>query len=389
MWAQRNLSGSQPADSLDDSPLGIGFVRMHNKLLEALIAAPFSGVQRRIFDCLYRLTVGWHREVVCISQSELAKCIGLPLSGSFRRALSSLVGAGVVRRLETGSGRRVSSLSLELDFRKWGRFAVQQADLTARFARRPVHNDSPSEPTRAAPRPRVQPGGQDGYTTAGSPPRPSTQRRSLNETLDAVNSETRAGSTNVGSSTERKSAVIAGDTLEHERRIQRVSQYIPTEFEVDLARVEASAPDVYALYAYLDGLVSGNASGLSGRGLGQALRDFLANGKAKKFRLLTLRRYVDALCYEPDGGTTARTGSDRRVKRSRYSPDEYRQERERQESIQNRRKLIAGNVSVRLQKPDGEDWLRQMQAEARAANIELHDYIDAWQKGALVPPPAG
>ena len=141
----------RPADSLDDSPLGVGFVKVHNRLLEALTAAPFSGIQRRIFDCLYRLTVGWHREVVCISQSELAKCLGLAPSGAFRKALLALIAAGVVRRLEAGSGRRVSSFSLELDFRKWGPFSIRPMDLALRFARRPDHNDCQTGRPRSAP----------------------------------------------------------------------------------------------------------------------------------------------------------------------------------------------------------------------------------------------
>lgn len=378
----KGVNGSQPADSLADSPLGIGFVKMHNKLLEALTAAPFSGVQRRIFDCLYRLTVGWHREVVCISQSELAKCIGLPLSGSFRRALSSLIAAGVVRRLETGSGRRVSSFSLELDFRKWGPFSIRLTDLALRFARRPNHNDSAGRRTRTRPR-----GADEGYRDldfycAGR------ECEELQQTSDLVNSGSRHAPVRPTTTIEQKNSTRSRDALVHEERARRLLQHIPDEFHADLARLEASAPDVHALYADLDGIVRENTTVFTGSRIGQGIRDFLANGKAKKFSLRTLRRYVDAMAYEPDTYEATRPGRDSGVKRSRYSPDEYRHERERQESMQNRRKLIAGNMSVRLQKPGGEDWLSQMKQEARAANMNLYDYIDQWQKRALVPPSA-
>ena len=174
----------------------------------------------------------------------------------------------------------------------------------------------------------------------------------------------------------------------HEERARRLLQHIPDEFKADLGRLEASAPDVYALYAYLDGIVRGSTSVFTGSRIGQGIRDFLANGKAKKFSLRTLRRYLDAMAYEPDIGEAARPRLNGGVKRSRYSPDEYKDERERQESIQNRRKLIAGNVSVRLQKPGGEDWLSDMKEQARAANVNLYDYIELWQKRALVPPAA-
>jgi hypothetical protein len=98
--------------------------------------------QLRIVLALLRLTYGWRRRSVRLSELELADFSGALLGasrragGSFRTDLAELVREGVITRLETGK-RGILTWAINKNFTTWGKFSVSAPRLTARWNPRP------------------------------------------------------------------------------------------------------------------------------------------------------------------------------------------------------------------------------------------------------------
>lgn len=126
-----------------------GFVRLANRLLEAILMAPFSGPQLRIVLALFRLTYGWRRISVKLTVSELATFAGMPpgpdaerAGGAFRKDLRDLVRSGVVLAPDARSGAKVITWAVQKDYAKWGRFSVAEGKLKATWDVAHRHDDS-------------------------------------------------------------------------------------------------------------------------------------------------------------------------------------------------------------------------------------------------------
>jgi phage replication O-like protein O len=126
-----------------DVQLKHGYVAIANRLFEALIEAPFHARQLRILITLVRLTYGWRRRSVQLTELELAEYSGAlsgdsrRAGGSFRSDLAELVKEGVVTRLEAGK-RGLMAWALNKDYESWGRFSVPHNRLLAKWNAKPV-----------------------------------------------------------------------------------------------------------------------------------------------------------------------------------------------------------------------------------------------------------
>lgn len=124
-----------------DVQLEHGHVRIANRLYEALLDADFTATQFKILHGLIRLTYGWSKKSVSISQAELAATIGLRPTGTFRAALRELVVEGVVLCLAQGVGHERATYSIQKDFTQWGRWTIHPERLAKRYGTRPQHRD--------------------------------------------------------------------------------------------------------------------------------------------------------------------------------------------------------------------------------------------------------
>ena len=113
-----------------------GYLRIANRLFEALLAAGFTVAQLRILLTIIRLTDGWNTKTVSVSQAELSRLTGLSVAGGFRRALRSLIDEGVLL-CDRGIGRERSAYMIQQDFTRWGKFAIAPARLAALWSKRP------------------------------------------------------------------------------------------------------------------------------------------------------------------------------------------------------------------------------------------------------------
>lgn len=124
-----------------------GYVRVANRLDEAITFAPFTGTQIKLVRAIVRLSYGWRQKTVRISLADLAARIGVPMSkdgrapGHVRRALAELVAHGVVIEVDRGTGKRPGALAIRKNFTQWGKFAVDPAALEQLFTPRPDHAD--------------------------------------------------------------------------------------------------------------------------------------------------------------------------------------------------------------------------------------------------------
>jgi phage replication O-like protein O len=137
-----------------DVQLEHGHVRIANRLAEAMLDAEFSGSQFKMLHGLIRLTYGWRRRTVTLSHAELAAYLHTTPSGTFRAALRELVTEGVVLQLEQGVGHKKSTLAIQKDFTRWGKFSVAPERLERMFGGRPESADelidASSPPTPAS-----------------------------------------------------------------------------------------------------------------------------------------------------------------------------------------------------------------------------------------------
>lgn len=128
-----------------------GYTRTANQLEEAIIWAPFSGTEYKIVGAIKRLTYGWRRRTVRVSQPALAEYCRVQMAGGFRRAFESLLREGVIIEVEGPSGRSPGAYALNKNFERWGRYSVPAGALEAVFKDRPNHaDDSPRAAKRIA-----------------------------------------------------------------------------------------------------------------------------------------------------------------------------------------------------------------------------------------------
>lgn len=124
-----------------------GYVRIANRLDEAITFAPFSGTQTKLVRAILRLSYGWRQKTVRLSLADLTARIGIAVPrdgrapGHVRRAMAELVAAGVVIEVEKGTGKRPGAIAIRKNFAMWGKFAVDPAALEQLFTPRPGHAD--------------------------------------------------------------------------------------------------------------------------------------------------------------------------------------------------------------------------------------------------------
>ncbi len=95
-----------------------GYIRVPNELCDFLPIYPFTSRQRRIFDVIYRQTIGYRKTWDDITIPLLARLTRIDRR-DVRRTLNDMVSDGIVREEEGRYGRK---LSLNLNFESWGRF---------------------------------------------------------------------------------------------------------------------------------------------------------------------------------------------------------------------------------------------------------------------------
>lgn len=118
-----------------------GYTRTANQLEEAIIWAPFNATEYKIVGAIKRLTYGWRRRTVRISQVELAEKCRTTATGGFRKMFESLIREGVIVEVEGPTGRSPGAYALNKNFERWGRYSVPAGGLEATFSDRPNHVD--------------------------------------------------------------------------------------------------------------------------------------------------------------------------------------------------------------------------------------------------------
>lgn len=112
-----------------------GHIRLRNRLCEAVISAPFHGMQYKIVLAVIRQTIGWQRQAVSISLSDLAVLCDCSPVGGFRRALKELVAEGVLHLVVEGGGATANAYALQADFERWGKFSQATRKLESLWGR--------------------------------------------------------------------------------------------------------------------------------------------------------------------------------------------------------------------------------------------------------------
>lgn len=165
-----------------DVQLEHGHLRLANRLVEAILHAPFQGTHVRILLALVRLTYGWKRRTARVSLEQLARHAGKPYTGGFRRALDELLAAGVVLEIDPGYRGQPTAYAIQKDHEQWGAFSVAAAALVARWSARPDHCDDRMAPGIPAPTgapssPFPAPEGADSLPLQGHHDRPYRGRK--------------------------------------------------------------------------------------------------------------------------------------------------------------------------------------------------------------------
>lgn len=293
-----------------DVQLERGNFRVANRLDEAITFADFTLAQMRVVRCLLRLTYGWRRRTVRLAHGDLALRCNLPNSGGFRRALDELIREGVVLVLEPGHGHIPTLYAVQKDFERWGRFSVAEAKLSRLFDARPDSDDAaldrvplPRHPERGCPdggsqgapvgSGRVPPPGQGGCLSGGTLTGANSRNGAdLDAPKDRKDRKDRKDTTTNPSSAAHATAPDSTPTGDAPSSLEAaVAAHLPTDADrVALTKIVARAPDRLAwlgeMHAALEGM--GGHHHLTGAQLGDALRDFVANGAAAErpsFRL--------------------------------------------------------------------------------------------------------
>ena len=116
----RKDGSSRLARRMAKANLGSGFTRIVNGLYEALVRARFSATHHQIVHCLIRLTYGWHRYSVRISQRDLADECDIPMGGQFLQTVRDLIEQQIIIELEPASGRRPAVYMVNKYPQAWG-----------------------------------------------------------------------------------------------------------------------------------------------------------------------------------------------------------------------------------------------------------------------------
>lgn len=133
-----------------DVQLENGYVKLANRLLEAMIEADFADHQLRVLLVLLRLTYGWRRKTVRLTELDLARrCHAagsdvIRAGGAFRRAVRALLDERVLVRTPAGE-RGVFVWAINKDFERWGLYSSASARLESRWGERPAneaHDDA-------------------------------------------------------------------------------------------------------------------------------------------------------------------------------------------------------------------------------------------------------
>lgn len=128
-----------------------GYTRTANQLEEAIVWAPFTATEYKIVGCIKRLTYGWRRRTVRISQVELAEKCHTTATGGFRKTFESLIHHGVIIEVEVAIGRKPGAYALNKNFERWGRYSVAASALESMFSDRPNNvDDNPRAARRIA-----------------------------------------------------------------------------------------------------------------------------------------------------------------------------------------------------------------------------------------------
>lgn len=152
-----------------DVQIAHGYLRIANRVDEAISLAPFSGTQVKIIRVLIRQTWGWKQKSAQLSISEWAERCGLHYGGSFRAELAKLVAANVIAELEQPIGRAPGTFMFLKDFEAWkAPYTVQESKLITLYATRPrdrrkVPVDRQSTKPKPAPVECPNPGTQNSY----------------------------------------------------------------------------------------------------------------------------------------------------------------------------------------------------------------------------------
>jgi phage replication O-like protein O len=114
-----------------------GYLKLANRLAEAVVVAPFTGTQLKIVTCVIRLTYGWGQKTARVSHGSIAERINVRNTGGFRRAFLELLAQGVLIEVEAPTGRAAGIYAINKDFEKWGKFSVAESTLVSMYGKRP------------------------------------------------------------------------------------------------------------------------------------------------------------------------------------------------------------------------------------------------------------
>ncbi len=122
-----------------------GHVQIANRLLEAIIKAGFTCRQHQILLALFRLTYGWRKRSVLLTELELARLANAAdekakrAGGAFRADLGVLLRWRIVLRQEAPEyGRRGQFVwAINKNFEDWGVFSVAENRLAATYGSKP------------------------------------------------------------------------------------------------------------------------------------------------------------------------------------------------------------------------------------------------------------
>jgi phage replication O-like protein O len=129
-----------------DVQLEKGFVRIANRLFEAVLVSSLSDRQVRLVLALIRMTYGWRRLSVVTTTAEWTLAAGLSRGharapGNVRADVNELIAEGVILSDRT-QGSRKATYGLQKDFSRWGRFSIGEERLRSLWSERPDSNDS-------------------------------------------------------------------------------------------------------------------------------------------------------------------------------------------------------------------------------------------------------
>lgn len=127
-----------------------GHVQIANRLMEAIIEAPFTDRQVKVMLTLLRLTYGWRRKTVRMTEVELAERSGFAngtvkrAGSAFREDVALLLKNCVIGRRTTGR-KAVFAWAINKNFEGWKHYGSPQSKLEAHWGERPVSDDSDEE----------------------------------------------------------------------------------------------------------------------------------------------------------------------------------------------------------------------------------------------------